>query len=280
MTRRWFITGGTPGNFGMAFAEAALETGDRVVLTSRRPEDLASWADQYGDRVLVVRLDVTDPAQVSRAVRVAEEHFGGIDVLVNNAGRGWFGSIEGMDESSVRAMFELNFFAVLSVTRAVLPGMRARGDGWIVNVSSVAGLVAATGFGYYSATKFALEAVTETLRDEVAAQGISVLAVEPGAFRTNAYAGFADEPVAEPISEYYDMLQQVRATFVEMDGVQPGDPRRGARAVIAAMALDPPPRRLVLGNGGYDAVIHTLEGAVADIRANETLSRSADFPAR
>jgi NAD(P)-dependent dehydrogenase (short-subunit alcohol dehydrogenase family) len=279
MSRRWFITGGTPGNFGMAFAEAALETGDRVVLTSRRLAELASWADRYGDRVLLVQLDVTDAAQVSRAVRVAEEHFGGIDVLVNNAGRGWFGSIEGMDESSVRAMFELNFFAVLSVTRAVLPGMRARGDGWIVNVSSVAGLVAATGFGYYSATKFALEAVTETLRQEVAAQGISVLAVEPGAFRTNAYAGFADEPVAEPILEYHAMLQQVRATFVHMDGVQPGDPRRGARAVIAAMAQDPPPRRLVLGNGGYDAVIDALEGAVADIRANETLSRSADFAA-
>jgi NAD(P)-dependent dehydrogenase (short-subunit alcohol dehydrogenase family) len=277
MMKRWFITGGTPGGFGVAFAEAALETGDRVVLTSRRPAEVASWADRYGDRVLVVPLDVTDSAQVSRAVRVAEEHFGGIDVLVNNAGRGWFGSIEGMDDASVRAMFELNFFAVLSVTRAVLPGMRARGDGWIVNVSSVAGLVAATGFGYYSATKFALEAVTETLRQEVAAQGISVLAVEPGAFRTNAYAGFADEPVAEPIPEYHAMLQQVRATFVQMDGVQPGDPRRGARAVIAAMAQDPPPRRLVLGNGGYDAVIDALEGAVADIRANETLSRSADF---
>lgn len=278
MTRHWFITGGTPGNFGTAFAEAALEAGDRVVLTSRRPQQLATWAEQYGDRVLVVPLDVTDAEQVQRAVRTAEEHFGGIDVLVNNAGRGWFGSIEGMDESAVRAMFELNFFAVLSVTRAVLPGMRARGSGWVVNVSSVAGLVAATGFGYYGATKFAVEAVTETLRAEVAAQGISVLAVEPGAFRTNAYAGFADEPVGEPIPEYHDMLRQVRDTFVEMDGVQPGDPHRGARAVIAAMAQDPPPRRLVLGNGGYDAVIETLEGAVADIRANETLSRSADFP--
>jgi NADP-dependent 3-hydroxy acid dehydrogenase YdfG len=278
MTRRWFITGGTPGNFGTAFAEAALETGDRVVLTSRRPQELSSWAQQYGDRVLVVPLDVTDAAQVQTAVRTAEQHFGGIDVLVNNAGRGWFGSIEGMDESAVRSMFELNFFAVLSVTRAVLPGMRARGSGWIVNVSSVAGLVAATGFGYYSATKFAVEAVTEALRTEVADQGISVLAVEPGAFRTNAYTGFADEPVDEPITEYHDMLEQVRATFVEMDGVQPGDPHRGARAVIAAMAQDPPPRRLVLGNGGYDAVIDTLEGALADIRASEHISRSADFP--
>ena len=269
---------GTPGNFGVAFAEAALEAGNQVVLTSRRPQELATWAQRYGDRVFVTPMDVTDPEQVWRAVQTAEERFGGIDVLVNNAGRGWFGSIEGMDESALRAMFELNFFGVLSVTRAVLPGMRARGDGWIVNVSSVAGLVPAPGFGYYSATKFAIEAVTETLRDEVAAQGISVLAVEPGAFRTNAYAGFANAPVAEPIPEYHDMLEQVRATFVEMDGVQPGDPRRGARAVIAAMAQDPPPRRLVLGNGGYDAVIDTLEQALADIRANQTLSRGADFP--
>ncbi|KRD07854.1 short-chain dehydrogenase [Mycobacterium sp. Root265] len=279
MSRRWFITGGTPGNFGMAFAEAALETGDRVALTSRRPEALATWAGQYGDRVLVVPLELTDAAQVQRAVGAAEEHFGGIDVLVNNAGRGWYGSIEGMDESSMRAMFELNFFAVLSVTRAVLPGMRARGNGWIINVSSVAGLVSAPGFGYYSATKYAIEAVTDALRDEVAAQGISVLAVEPGAFRTNAYAGFANEPVAESIPQYHDMLEQVRAAFVEMDGTQPGDPHRGARAVIEAMAQDPPPRRLILGNGGYDAVIEALEQNLADIRTNETLTRSADFPA-
>ncbi|MBU8812534.1 SDR family NAD(P)-dependent oxidoreductase [Mycolicibacterium goodii] len=278
MTRRWFITGGTPGNFGVAFAEAALDTGDRVVLTSRRPQELAAWADQYGDRVLVVPLELTDAAQVQRAVQAAEERFGGIDVLVNNAGRGWYGSIEAMDESAMRAMFELNFFAVLSVTRAVLPGMRARGNGWIVNVSSVAGLVSAPGFGYYSATKFAIEAVTDALRDEVAAQGISVLAVEPGAFRTNAYAAFANEPVAEPIPVYHDMLEQVRAAFVEMNGVQPGDPLRGARAVIAAMAQDPPPRRLVLGNSGYDAVVDALEQALTEIRAHETLSRSADFP--
>ncbi|MEH3129667.1 MAG: SDR family NAD(P)-dependent oxidoreductase [Mycolicibacterium neoaurum] len=278
MSRRWFITGGTPGNFGMAFAEAALEAGDRVTITSRRPQELADWADRHGDRVLVVPLELTDATQVRRAVQAAEERFGGIDVLVNNAGRGWYGSIEGMDESAVRGMFELNFFAVLLVTRAVLPGMRARGKGWIVNVSSVAGLVSAPGFGYYSATKFAVEAVTDALRVEVAGQGISVLAVEPGAFRTNAYSGFANEPITEPISEYHDMLEQVRATFVEMDGVQPGDPHRGARAVIAAMAQDPPPRRLVLGNGGYDAVIDELEQTLAELRVNETLSRSADFP--
>lgn len=277
MTRRWFITGGTPGGFGMAYAEAALEAGDRVVLTARRPEELGAWADEYGERVHVVKLDVTDPVQVRDAVRTAEEFLGGIDVLVNNAGRGQYGSIEGMNEAAVRTMFELNFFAVVQVTRAVLPGMRARGSGWVVNMSSVAGLSAVTGFGYYSAAKFAVEAVTEALRNEVAAQGIHVMAVEPGAFRTRAYAGFADEPIEESLPEYHDMLEQVRRAMIDQDGAQPGDPRRGARAVIAAMAQNPPPRRLVLGSDGYDTVVATLQQALADVRVNETLSRGADF---
>jgi NAD(P)-dependent dehydrogenase (short-subunit alcohol dehydrogenase family) len=165
-----------------------------------------------------VQLDVTDAARVRAAVRCAEERFGGIDVLVNNAGRGHYGSIEGMDEASVRAMFELNFFAVLSVTRAVLPGMRTRGSGWIINMSSVAGLRAVTGFGYYSAAKFAVEAVTDTLREEVAASGIQVMAVEPGAFRTRAYAGFEDEPIEEVIPEYHSMLERIRDTMIGQDG--------------------------------------------------------------
>ncbi len=278
MTRTWFITGGTPGGFGIAFAEAALEIGDQVVLSARRTDELRWWAEKYDGRTLVVPLDVTDAGQVQAAVRAAEEHFGGIDVLVNNAGRGWYGSIEGMDDAGLRAMFDLNFFGMLSVVRAVLPGMRARGDGWIVNVSSVAGLLGATGFGYYSASKFAVEAVTEVLREEVAPQGIRVLAVEPGAFRTRAYAGFADEPITETIPEYSAMLEQVRQAFIDLDGVQPGDPMRGARAVIAAMAQDRPPRRLILGSDAFDTVVASIEENLADIRANEMLSRGADFP--
>ena len=276
--RNWFITGGTPGGFGMAFAEAALDIGDRAVLTARRPEELHTWAQDHGDRVLVLPLDVTDEGQVQKAVRAAEEHFGGIDVLVNNAGRGWYGSIEGMDDADVRKMFELNFFAVLSVIRAALPGMRARGSGWIVNMSSVAGLSGVTGFGYYSATKFALEAVTDVLREEVAPLGIRVIAVEPGAFRTRAYAGFADEPVQESIAEYRSMLEQVRTVMIDQNGNQPGDPHRGARAVITAMTQDPPPRRLVLGNDGLDVAIATLESTLTELRAHEALSRGADFP--
>ena len=277
MTRRWFITGGTAGGFGMAFAEAALEAGDRVVLTARRPAELREWAQDHGGRVHVVALDVTDAAQIRDAVDAAHERFGGIDVLVNNAGRGWYGSIEGMAEERVRAMFELNFFAVLAVTRAVLPEMRRRGNGWIVNISSVAGLTGVAGFGYYSATKAAVEAVTEVLREEVATLGVNVLAVEPGAFRTRAYSGFADEPVTEAVGDYRPLLESVRAAMVEQDGRQPGDPRRGARAVLDAMAQQPPPHRLVLGGTGFDDVIATFEKTLADLRANETLSRGADF---
>ena len=277
MTRRWFITGGTPGGFGMAFAEAALEAGDRVVLTARRPAELREWAQDYGGRVHVVALDVTDAAQIRDAVDAAHQRFGGIDVLVNNAGRGWYGSIEGMAEERVRAMFELNFFAVLAVTRAVLPEMRRRGNGWIVNISSVAGLTGVAGFGYYSATKAAVEAVTEVLREEVATLGVNVMAVEPGAFRTRAYSGFADEPVTEAVGDYRPLLESVRAAMVEQDGRQPGDPRRGARAVLDAMAQQPPPHRLVLGGAGFDEVIATFEKTLAGLRANETLSRGADF---
>lgn len=278
MTRTWFITGGTPGGFGMPFADAALEIGDRVALTARRPAELTDWAQRYGERVLVLPLDVTDSQQVREAVRATEEHFGGVDVLVNNAGRGWYGSIEGMADTAVRKMFELNFFAVLSVIRAALPGMRARGSGWVINMSSVAGLCGVTGFGYYSATKSAVEAITEVLREELESLGIRVMAVEPGAFRTRAYAGFADEPIEESVPEYATVLERVREAMVEQDGAQPGDPRRGVRAVIAAMAEDPPPRRLVLGSDGYDTVVTTLENSVAEIRAHEKLSRGADFP--
>ncbi|WP_281425963.1 SDR family NAD(P)-dependent oxidoreductase [Polymorphospora rubra] len=156
--------------------------------------------------------------------------------------------------------------------------MRARRSGWIINMSAVAGLRGVNGFGYYSATKYAIEAVTEVLREEVAPLGIRVMAVEPGAFRTRAYAGFADEPIQETIAEYWPMLEDVRAAMVDQDGKQPGDPQRGVRTVIAAMAQESPPRRLVLGSDGFDVVVATLENTLAEIRASEPLSRGADFP--
>ena len=276
--RTWFITGGTPGGFGMAIADAALEVGDRVALTARRPDELSAWARKHGDRGLVVALDVTDAAQVHRAVDAAESHFGGIDVLVSNAGRGWYGSVEGTADADVRRSFELNFFSVLNVLRAALPGMRARRSGWVINMSSVAGLRGAPGFGYYTAAKHAIEGITDVLRQELAPHGIGVLTVEPGAFRTNAYAGFADEPVNESIADYRPMLDEVRAAFVDQDGKQPGDPIRGARAIIATIGRPDSPHRLVLGSAGYDAAVDGLTTALADIRSSEQTSRSVDYP--
>ncbi|MER7271586.1 oxidoreductase [Micromonospora carbonacea] len=275
--RTWFITGGTPGGFGLAYAEAALARGDQVVVTARRPSELQEWAEKHGGRVQVLPLDVTDPAQVRAAVDAAEERFGGIDVLVNNAGRGWFGSVEGSPDETIRRTFDLNLFGVVDVVRAVLPGMRARGEGWIVNMSSVAGLVGAQGFGYYSAAKFALEGLSETLRQEVEPFGVRVLVVEPGAFRTKAYAGFQSEPVDETVDAYVPMVEGVKAAFVDQDGKQAGDPERGVQAVITAMDAAVPPHRLVLGNSGYDVVVAMHENALAELRANEKLSRSADF---
>ncbi|MEE1938252.1 oxidoreductase [Streptomyces sp. TRM 70361] len=276
--RTWFITGGTPGGFGMAYANAALELGDNVVLTARRPHLLEDWAARHGDRVLVHPLNVTDPPQVHEAVRAAEERFGRIDVLVNNAGRGWYGSVEGAPDSEVRASFELNFFSVTQMLRAVLPGMRERRSGWIINMSSVAGLRSVPGFGYYSAAKYAIEGLTEALRHEVAPFGIKVLAVEPGAFRTHAYASFADEAVSETVDAYLPLIQSVRSSMIKQNGHQPGDPRRGVRVVVDAMDSATPPRRIVLGADGYAAVQEQLTDMAAELSAFEAASRSADFP--
>ncbi|MGW4196249.1 SDR family NAD(P)-dependent oxidoreductase [Streptomyces sp. NPDC005004] len=276
--KTWFITGGTPGGFGLTYADAALERGDNVVLTARRPKLLDDWAARHGDRVLVLPLDVTDADQIRDAVRTAEDRFGGIDVLVNNAGRGWYGSVEGTAEADVRRSFELNFFSVTGLLRAVLPGMRARRGGWIVNMSSVAGLRGVPGFGYYSAAKFAVEGLTEALREEVAPFGIKVLAVEPGAFRTHAYTAFADESVSETVDAYAPFVESVREAMIGQDGRQPGDPERGVRAVLEAMDQEKPPRRIVLGAAGYDAVHEQLEGMIEELRAHEDASRGADFP--
>jgi NAD(P)-dependent dehydrogenase (short-subunit alcohol dehydrogenase family) len=275
--RTWFITGGTPGGFGMVYAEAALKLGDKVVVTARRPAELQEWAEKYGDRVLVLQVDVTDPDQVRSAVKTAEERFGGIDVLVNNAGRGWYGSVEGSPDETIRRTFDLNLFAVVEVIRAVLPDMRARGDGWIVNMSSVGGLVSAKGFGYYAAAKFAIEGLSAALRQEVEPFGVRVLVVEPGAFRTSAFSHFQDEPINETVDAYVPMINEVKTAFVGLHGKQPGDPERGVQAVLSAMSAPVPPRRIVLGNSGYDVVVEMHESALAELRANEKLSRSADF---
>jgi NAD(P)-dependent dehydrogenase (short-subunit alcohol dehydrogenase family) len=242
-TRTWLVTGATSG-FGRAIVDVALERGDAVVATSRRTDGLDDLAGN--DRALVTRLDVTDAADREAAVAAALERFGRIDVLVNNAGRTQVGAVEETTDDELRALFDLHFFAPAALTRLVLPHMREQGSGAIVQMSSVGGQVTAPGFGAYCATKFALEGLTETLRDEVAGFGIHTLIVEPGAFRTGLFRPGAAYESAE-MPEYEETVGPTRAYVRDNHLAQPGDPAKAARAIIEALDADEPPLRLVLG---------------------------------
>jgi NAD(P)-dependent dehydrogenase (short-subunit alcohol dehydrogenase family) len=241
--RIWFITGASSG-FGRALAEAALERGESVAATSRRTDGLGyAEAHESGHGIA---LDVTDAEQRERALSEAVERFGRIDVLVNNAGRTQVGAVEETTDDELRALFELHFFAPAALTRAVLPRMRRQRSGAIVQMSSVGGQVTAPGFGAYCATKFALEGLTETLRDEVAPFGIHTMIVEPGAFRTGLFRSDAAYESAE-MPEYAETVGPTREYVRTNHGAQPGDPVKAAHAIITALDADDPPRRLVLG---------------------------------
>lgn len=241
--RVWMVTGSSSG-FGRAITDAVLARGERVVATARRVESLAELAEH--ERVHVVALDVTDAGQRDAAVAEAVERFGRIDVLVNNAGRTQVGAVEETTDEELRFLFELHFFAPAALTRAVLPHMRRQGSGAIVQMSSVGGQVTAPGFGAYCATKFALEGLTETLRDEVAGFGIRTLIVEPGAFRTGLFRPDAAYLSAE-MPEYADSVGPTRDYVRQGDGTQAGDPAKAAAAILTALDTEQPPLRLVLG---------------------------------
>jgi NAD(P)-dependent dehydrogenase (short-subunit alcohol dehydrogenase family) len=241
--RAWFITGASSG-FGRELAEAALDRGDSVVATARHTDALDYAADhERGD---AIALDVTDAAQREAAVSQAIERFGRIDVLVNNAGRTQVGAVEETTDDELRSLFDLHFFAPAALTRAVLPHMRRQGGGAIVQMSSVGGQVTAPGFSAYCATKFALEGLTEALRDEVAPFGIHTLIVEPGAFRTGLFRSNAAYESAE-MPEYAETVGPTREYVRTNHGQQPGDPVKAAHAIITALDADDPPLRLVLG---------------------------------
>ena len=254
-TRIWLITGASSG-FGRAIAEAALARGASVAAGART-------ADAFGglpDGVHPLALDVTAPDEREAAVAETLDRFGRIDVLVNNAGRTQVGAVEETTDEELRSLFELHFFAPAALTRLVLPHMRRQGGGAIVQMSSVGGQTTAPGFGAYCATKFALEGLTETLRDEVAGFGIRTLIVEPGAFRTGLFRpGAAYESAA--MAEYADTVGPTRAYVRGNDGLQPGDPPKAAQAILTALDADEPPLRLVLG---ADA-IGNIEGRLARV---------------
>ncbi len=272
----WLITGCSSG-FGHELVRAALTRGFCVAATARDPGALGWLADRPADRVLTVALDVTEAEQVRSAVRQTEQHFGRIDVLVNNAGYGYLAAVEEGEPDEIRALFETNFFGMSAMIRAVLPAMRSRRCGTIVNITSVDGLVGVAGAGYYAASAFAAVGLSESLARELEPLGIRVLIVEPGPLRTN-WAGRSLKQSADFIFDYEPTAGHHRRETVARSGHQPGDPARSAESVIQAVLAEKPPEHLVLGRHGYWLVEHQLRSQLRQLHAWRELTVSADFP--
>jgi len=266
--RVWFITGSSSG-FGRALVNSARERGERVVATARRPEAIADLA---GDDVLLLPLDVTREDAIGSALDAAVEHFGRIDVLVNNAGVGYVGALEEMDPAELRSVMETMFFAPAALTRAIVPRMRAQGSGAIVQISSMGGQMTAPGYSAYCAAKFALEGLSETVAAEVAPFGVRVLIVEPGSFRTGLLG--RSLRAAPPMDEYATTVGATRAYIESEDGSQAGDPSKAAAAIFDALDADDPPLRLALGADAVDAIRAKHEELLAELERWEPVARA------
>jgi NAD(P)-dependent dehydrogenase (short-subunit alcohol dehydrogenase family) len=271
----WLITGCSTG-LGRTLAEAVVGAGHDAVVTARDVARVADLVDAAPERVLAVALDVTDPGQVASAVRQADERFGGVDVLVNNAGYGYRAAVEEGDDADVRALFETHFFGTVAMIKAVLPGMRARRSGAIVNISSIGAQLTPVGSGYYAAAKAAVEGMSGALRGELAPLGISVTVVEPGAFRTD-FAGRSLTQSATVIDDYADTAGQRRKERDTMDGNQPGDPAKAGAAIIAAVESPAPPAFLLLGADALAAYRYIADGRASQIANWEKLTAGTDF---
>ena len=270
----WFITGCSTG-FGRELAQHLLEAGYRTVVTARNPDSLKDLGAR--ENALVLKLDVTDQAQIDDAVKAAEARFGRIDVLVNNAGLGYFAAVEESEDDEVRWMFDVNVFGLGRMTSAVLPGMRQRRSGCIVNLSSIAGIRSFPGLGYYNATKFAVEGLSEALWQEVEPLGIKVMIVEPSGFRTD-WAGRSANESAQQIADYAATAGEKRRQLRTVSGHQPGDPARAVQAIVGAVESANPPHRLLLGNAAYELAMAKVADLQREFAAGETVARGADFP--
>ncbi|NEC06211.1 oxidoreductase [Streptomyces sp. SID7909] len=275
--RVWLITGASSG-FGRSIAEAALAAGDTVVATARRPEALDALVAAHPDRAVAVQLDVTDTARIADVVADTVLWYGRIDVLVNNAGMGLVGAVEETSDRELRDLMDLHFFGPAALVRAVLPHMRRNGSGAVVQMSSMGGRFTFPGVGGYSATKFALEGLSEALAAEVAPHGIKVLIVEPGSFRTG-FAGGGALRQSAPLDAYADSVGPVRSSLPDSDGKQEGDPAKAAAAILTALDAEDTPLRLPLGNDATDAVLGALDASRAETLAWEKVSRSTGFDA-
>jgi NAD(P)-dependent dehydrogenase (short-subunit alcohol dehydrogenase family) len=272
----WFITGASRG-FGLEIARAALERGDAVVAAARSPAAVERALGTY-QNLFAVELDVTHEAEAHAATCAALERFGRIDVLVNNAGRGLLGAVEESSAAEVRSLFAVNVEGLLAVTRAVLPSMRARGSGTIVNISSVAGIAALPGFGIYSATKFAVEGLSEALAAELRPLGMHVMIVEPGAFRTDFLDDRSLHHTAERIDEYAETAGATRSWAEGTKHGQPGDPAKAAEAIIQAVTSDEPPTRLPLGPDCVARIEQKLADMASHLSEVRDVALSTDFP--
>ena len=272
----WFITGCSTG-FGRELAKLVLERGYQAVITARDPSKIQDLKVGHEDRALVLKLDVTNRTEVEYAVKRAESAFGSIDVLVNNAGYGYVAAIEESEETEVRNMMETNFFGLARMIHVALPGMRARRHGNIVNISSIGGLVGFPGVGYYNATKFAVEGLSESLSKEVGPLGIKVLIVEPGPFRTD-WAGRSLKVSGKQIPEYTETAGAFRERITGGSGKQMGDPLRAGLAIIKALESEHAPLHLTLGQIALETARTKVEKLSAELDAWEETSLSADYP--
>ena len=272
----WFITGCSSG-FGRELTKLVLDRGYRAVITARDPRTIQDLTAGHDGRALALKLDVTNKAEVAESVKTAQSTFGSIDVLVNNAGYGYVGAIEESEEDEVRAMVDTNFFGLARMIRAVLPGMRKRRRGCIVNISSNGGLQAFPGFGYYNATKFAVEGLSEALEKEVAPLGIKVLLVEPGPFRTD-WAGRSLKRTKERIPEYAETASAPLERLISGSGKQVGDPVRAGEVIIKAVESENMPLHLVLGKVAVETARSKIELLSRDVDAWEEIALSADYP--
>jgi NAD(P)-dependent dehydrogenase (short-subunit alcohol dehydrogenase family) len=273
----WLITGCSTG-FGRELAKHVLELGYKAAVAARKTDDIKEIVDAYPQTSIAVQLDVTKPEEIKAAVEQTIAKFGQIDVLVNNAGIGYFGAIEESEEDEVRRMFEINFWGLAHMTTAVLPHMRAKRSGHIVNIASIGGLVGFPAVGFYNATKFAVDGLSESLAKETAHLGIKVTVIAPSGFRTD-WAGRSANNSKTVIADYTDTAHKNKDAIRGYNGAQPGDPVRAAKAILAAVESSNPPLRLLLGVAALKGARNKLNELKKDFDAWEDTTTSADFPA-
>jgi NAD(P)-dependent dehydrogenase (short-subunit alcohol dehydrogenase family) len=276
MSKVWLITGCSTG-FGRELALEVLKAGHKVAVTARKTEDIKDIVDQYPDTTVSIQLDVTKPEEVTSAVQQTLDKFGRIDVLVNNAGIGYFGAIEESEEDQVRRMFEINFWGLSHMTREVLPIMRKQRSGHMVNIASIGGFVGFPAVGYYNATKFAVDGFSESLSKEVEPLGIKVTVVAPSGFRTD-WAGRSANQSPIVIDDYKTTAEQNKNNIRGYSGKQPGDPVRAAKAILKAVESAHPPLRLLLGKAAMKGARNKMEQLKKDFDAWEETTVGTDFP--